>query len=53
MAQETKEVSYQAGPKAVIAITNNYGPITIKPAIGGHVLVTMASHTRDVTFETE
>ena len=53
MAQETKEVSYQVGPKAVIAITNNYGPITIKPAIDGHVLVSMASHAQDVTFETE
>jgi hypothetical protein len=53
MAQETKEVSYQVGPKALIAITNNYGPITIKPAFDGHVLVTMASPSQDVTFETE
>jgi hypothetical protein len=32
VAQQKKEVSYQVGPKAVISITNNYGPITIKPS---------------------
>ena len=31
-AQEKKEFSYTVGPGAVISITNNYGPITVKPS---------------------
>ena len=30
-AQDKKEFTYTVGPKAVVSITNNYGPITVKP----------------------
>jgi hypothetical protein len=30
-AQEKKEFSYTVGPGAVIFLTNNYGPISVKP----------------------
>jgi hypothetical protein len=32
VAQEKKEFSCTVGPGAVISVTNNYGPITIKPS---------------------
>jgi DUF4097 and DUF4098 domain-containing protein YvlB len=53
VAQQKKEVSYHVGPKAVISITNNYGPIKIKPSRAGEVLITMISRSKDVSFENE
>ena len=38
-AQKKKEFSCTVGPGAVISITNNYGPITVKPSGSSHVLV--------------
>ena len=31
-AQEKQDLSYTVGPGAVISITNNYGPITVRPS---------------------
>jgi len=53
VAQQKKEGSYQVGPKAVISITNNYGPITIKPSPTGEVLITTISHSKTVSFDNE
>jgi DUF4097 and DUF4098 domain-containing protein YvlB len=52
-AQEKKEFSYTVGPQAVISITNNYGPITIKPSGNGQVVVTTVSYSDAVSFENE
>jgi Putative adhesin len=38
-AQEKKKFSCTVGPGAVISITNNYGPITVKPSGTSQVLV--------------
>src|SRR5580765_6573663 len=53
VAQQKKEVTYQVGPKAVISIINNYGPITIKPSPTEAVLITTVSHSKTVSFENE
>ena len=53
VAQQKTELSYQVGPKAVISIANNYGPITIKPSPTGEILITMISHSKAVSFENE
>ena len=52
-AQERKNVSYQVGPRAVIAISNSYGPIEVRGAQSGQVVVTMTSHSAKVLFENE
>ena len=38
-AQEKKEFTYNVGPRAVVSITNNYGPITVKPSGSRQVVV--------------
>ena len=53
VAQEKKEVRYQVGLKAVISISNNYGPITIKPSPAGEVLITMVSLSNAVSFKND
>jgi hypothetical protein len=52
-AQEKKGFSYTVGPKAVISITNYYGPITVKPSGNGLVVVTTVSYSDGVSFENE
>jgi hypothetical protein len=42
-AQNKKEFSYTVGSHAVISITNNYGPITIKPSRNRQVMITTDS----------
>ena len=53
VAQDKKEVSYTVGPQAVISVTNNYGPITVKPSGNGKVVVKTVSYSDAVTFENE
>jgi DUF4097 and DUF4098 domain-containing protein YvlB len=53
IAQESKEFSYTVGRKAIISITNNYGPITVKPSGNRQVIVTTVSHSDTVTFVNE
>jgi hypothetical protein len=31
-AQEKKEFHYTVGPRAMVSITNNYGPVTVMPS---------------------
>jgi hypothetical protein len=52
-AQERKEVSYTVGPKAVISVTNNYGPITAKRSGNMQVVVTTISHSDVVSLANE
>jgi hypothetical protein len=52
-AQEKKEFSCTVGPGAVISITNNYGPITVKPSGSSQVLVEAVSHSDTVSMVNE
>jgi DUF4097 and DUF4098 domain-containing protein YvlB len=52
-AQEKKEFSCTVGPGAVISITNNYGPITIKPSGNSQVLVETIFHSDAVNLVNE
>jgi hypothetical protein len=52
-AQEKKEFSCTVGPGAVISITNNYGPITVKPSGSSQVLVETIFHSDVVTLVNE
>ena len=53
MAQKRKEFSYTVGSHAVISITNNYGPITIRPSRNRQVVVTTIFYSENVTVENE
>ena len=52
-AQEKQEFSCTVGSGAVISITNNYGPITVKPSGGSQVLVETISHSDAVNLVNE
>jgi hypothetical protein len=52
-AQEKKEFSCTVGPGAVISITNNYGPITVKPSGSSQVVVETVSHSDTVNLVNE
>src|SRR5450432_1464327 len=52
-AQEKKEYTYNVGPRAVVSITNNYGPITVKPSGNRQVVVETISHSDAVTLVNE
>ncbi|MGH9546442.1 MAG: DUF4097 family beta strand repeat-containing protein [Terriglobales bacterium] len=51
--QEKKEISYTVGPGAVVSITNNYGPITVKPSGSRQVVVETVSHSDAVSLLNE
>ena len=53
LAQNKKEFSYTVGSHAVISITNNYGPVTIKPSRNKQVAITTVSYSEDVSLENE
>jgi hypothetical protein len=48
-----KEVRFTVGQKPLISITNNYGPITIKPSGTNQVIVTTVSYSDEVSFVNE
>lgn len=52
-AQEKKEFSYTVGGKAVISITNDYGPITVKPSGNRQVVVQTVSRSDAISFANE
>jgi hypothetical protein len=52
-AQEKKEFTYNVGPRAVVSITNNYGPITVKPSRNRQVVVETISHSDAVGLMNE
>ena len=51
--KDKKEFTYNVGPKAVVSITNNYGPITVKPSGSRQVVVTAVSHSDAVSLVNE
>ena len=51
--QEKKEITYTVGPGAVVSITNNYGPITVKPSGSRQVVVETVSHSDAVSLLNE
>jgi len=52
-AQDKKEFIYNVGPQAVVSITNNYGPITVKPSGSRQVVVETVSHSDAVGLVNE
>jgi hypothetical protein len=52
-AQEKKEFSCTVGPGAVISITNNYGPVTVKPSGSSQVSVETIFHSDAVNLVNE
>jgi putative adhesin len=52
-AQEKKESSYTVRGKAVISITNDYGPITVKPSGNRQVVVQTVSRSDAISFANE
>jgi hypothetical protein len=52
-AQEKKELSYTVGPGAVISVTNNYGPITVKPSGSRQVVVETIANSDGVSLVNE
>ena len=52
-AQDKKELIYNVGPQAVVSITNNYGPITVKPSGSRQVVVETVSHSDAVGLVNE
>jgi Putative adhesin len=52
-AQEKKAVTYAVGPRAVISITNHYGPITVRPTENWQVVVTTVLRSDALTFVNE
>ena len=56
VAQErpaTKSFSYTVGPGAVISITNNYGPVSVKPSGSSQVVVETVSHSDSIRVVNE
>ncbi len=51
--QEKKDFIYAVGPGAVISITNNYGPISIKPSGSSQVVVEAVSHSGVISLVNE
>lgn len=51
--QEKKDFSYAVGPGAVISITNNYGPIAVRPSGSSQVVVETVSHSDAVSLVNE
>ena len=49
-AQEKKAITYTVGRKAIISITNNYGPITVKPSGNRQVVVATVLRSDAVSF---
>ena len=52
-AQEKREFSYTVEGKAVISITNDYGPITVKPSGNRQVVVQTVSRSDAISFANE
>lgn len=50
-AQESGEISYKVGRKAVISVSNMHGPITVKSSGTNEVRVKYISASKSVTFD--
>ena len=49
--QSKKEFKYSAGPKASVAVLNEYGPITVKPSSTNQVVVIATPHSDKVQID--
>jgi DUF4097 and DUF4098 domain-containing protein YvlB len=52
-AREKKELTFTVGPKAVVSITNTYGPITVRPSPNRQVVVETVVHSDTVGLVNE
>ena len=50
-AEVRKEFHYTVGPKASISVTNQYGPISVKPGSGNQVVVVAIMHSDKVEID--
>jgi DUF4097 and DUF4098 domain-containing protein YvlB len=50
-AEVRKEFRFTVGPGAVISITNQYGPISVKPGSGNQVVVVAVLHSDQVEID--
>jgi DUF4097 and DUF4098 domain-containing protein YvlB len=50
-AEVRKEFRFTVGPGAVISITNQYGPISVKPGSGNQVIVIAVLHSDQVEID--
>lgn len=50
-AEVRKEFRFTVGPRATISITNQYGPISVKPSIGSQVIVIAILHSDKVEVD--
>jgi DUF4097 and DUF4098 domain-containing protein YvlB len=51
VAETRKELHFSVGPGASISITNPYGPISVKPALGNEIIVTAILHSDKVEID--
>src|SRR6478672_3020638 len=51
--KDKKEITYTVGPRAVVSITNNYGPITVRPSPNRQVVVETVTHSDAVSLVNE
>ena len=51
--KDKKEFTYTVGPRAVVSITNNYGPITVRPSPNRQVVVETVTHSDAVSLVNE
>ncbi len=50
-AETRKEFRFTVGPRSVISITNQYGPISVKPGVGTQVVVTAVLHSDQIEVD--
>ena len=50
-AEVRKELRFTVGPGSVISITNQYGPIAVKPGAAGQVIVVAILHSEQVEVD--
>jgi len=51
VAETRKEYRFTVGPRASVSITNQYGPISVKPATGNQISVTAILHSDKVEVD--
>jgi len=51
--KDKKEFTYTVGPRAVVSITNNYGPITVRPSPNRQVVVETVTHSAAASLVNE
>jgi DUF4097 and DUF4098 domain-containing protein YvlB len=50
-AEGRKEFHFTVGPKAVISITNQFGPISVKPGAGSQVIINAVLHSDQIEID--